>query len=200
MPRGFTDQEKKNIHDRLIKSGRESFGRYGIKKTSVEDLARNAGISKGAFYQFFPSKEDLYFAVIRHYETGQHQAMYELITTESDNDRELLKTIMKGILKQVETDPFIRRLLAKEEFEYLWQKFTPGQLEDAMEADVDFATQLVEVWRKKGKLKVDNPQLISGVFRAIFFLFLHKEDIGEETFPDVVDLLLDASISRLIEK
>jgi len=200
VPRGFTDVEKKNIHDRLIKSGKEAFGHYGIKKTSVEDLARQSGISKGAFYQFFPSKEDLYFAIIRNYETKHQKEMYEILSQKTKDDRELLKTVMKSVLDQVDRDPFIRRLLGKEEFDYLWQKFTPEQLEDAMEADVDFATQLVEAWRAKGKLKVDDPELITGVFRAIFFLYLHKEDIGEDKFPDVVDLLLDSSIEKLIEK
>jgi hypothetical protein len=107
---------------------------------------------------------------------------------------------MLGILNQVEQDPFFHRLLAKEEFQYLWQKFTPQQLEEAMSADVDFTSQLVEIWRRKGKLKVDNPPLISGVFRAIFFLQLHKQDIGEQVFPQVVDLLLDAAIKELIQE
>lgn len=200
MPRGFTDQEKINIRDRLINSGKEAFGHYGIKKTTVEDLARQSGISKGAFYQFFPSKEDLYFAIIRSYETIQQKKMFEILSQKTQNDRELLKTVMKSILDQIDGDPFIKRLLGKEEFDYLWQKFTPEQLEEAMEADVDFASQLVEVWRAKGKLNIDDPQLITGVLRAIFFLYLHKKDIGEDKFPEVVDLLLDASIEKLIKK
>ena len=200
MPRGFTDQEKKNIQARLIKTGKEAFGHYGIKKTSVEDLARQSGISKGAFYQFFPSKEALYFAVIRDYETQQHHQMFQILSQEKQNDREILKNLMKSILEQVETDPFVRRLLGKEEFEYLWQKFTPQQLKEAMDADVDFASQLVETWRAKGKLKVDDPELIAGVLRSVFFLFLHKKDIGESKFSEVVDFLLDASIERLIKE
>ncbi len=200
MPRGFTEQEKININTRLITAGKDSFGLFGIRKTTVEDLAKKAGISKGAFYQFYPSKEDLYFAVLRHYETEQHKAMFILLSQNQQNDRELLKSVIKAIMDQVDSDPFIRRLLGKEEFDYLWQKFTPEQLENAMEADIDFASQLVEIWRKKGKLKVENPKLISGVFRAIFFLFLHKEDIGEESFPAVVDLLLESSIEKLIEE
>lgn len=200
MPRAFTDQEKKNIHLKLIESGKIAFGQYGIKKTNIEDLAKMAGISKGAFYQFFPSKEDLYFAVIRHYETGQHQYMHTLLNENNDSERKLLKTVIKNIMDQVENDPFVRRLLGKEEFDYLWQKFTPEQLENAMEADVDFASQLVEIWRKKGKLKIDNPQMISGVFRAIFFLFQHKQDIGAEVFPEVVDLLLDSAIEKIIKE
>ena len=200
MPRGFTDQEKKNIHFRLIESGKIAFGQYGIKKTSIEDLAKMAGISKGAFYQFFSSKEDLYFAAIRHYETEQHQYMHSLLNEKTGFERELLKSVIKNIMDQVDHDPFLQRLLGKEEFEYLWQKFTPEQQEQAMKADVDFASQLVEIWREKGKLKIDNPQMISGVFRAIFFLFLHKKDIGIEVFPEVVDLLLDSAIERIIEK
>ena len=159
-----------------------------------------AGISKGAFYQFFSSKEDLYFAAIRHYETEQHQYMHSLLNEKTGFERELLKSVIKNIMDQVDHDPFLQRLLGKEEFEYLWQKFTPEQQEQAMEADVDFASQLVEIWREKGKLKIDNPQMISGVFRAIFFLFLHKKDIGIEVFPEVVDLLLDSAIERIIEK
>ncbi len=200
MPRGFTEQEKKNIHKRLITVGKEAFGLYGIKKTSVEDLAKQSGISKGAFYQFFTSKEELYFDIIRSYETEQQQQMFEILSQKSENERELLKSVLKGILDQVDRDPFLKRLLEKKEIEYLWQKFTPEQLDEAMEADVDFATQLVEAWRLKGKLKIDDPKLITGVLRAIFFLYLHKEDIGEEAFPRVVDLLLDSSIERLIEK
>jgi AcrR family transcriptional regulator len=200
MPRGFTDQEKKNIQARLLKTGKDSFGQFGIRKTSVEDLARLSGISKGAFYQFFSSKEDLYFAVLRSYESEQHKNMFAILSSESENERELLKSVMKEIMLQVDDDPFVRRLLGKDEFDYLWQKFTPEQLENAMEADIDFAAQLVETWRQKGKLKVDNPALITGVFRALFFLLLHKEDIGVDVFPGVMDLLLDASIERLIDK
>ena len=200
MPRGFTEQEKKNIRIRLIRSGKEAFGLYGIKKTSVEDLARKAGISKGAFYQFFPSKEDLYFAIIRDYETDQQNKIYRLMTEDKNMGRDLLRQVIKGIMEQIDYDPFLRRLLGKEEFDYLWHRFTPEQLETAMEADVDFASQLIGAWREQGKLKIDDPKMIAGVFRSIFFLFLHKKDIGEEVFPSVVDLLLDSSIERLIEE
>lgn len=198
MPRGFTDQEKQNIRSRLIETGKEAFGLYGIKKTSVEDLAKQSGISKGAFYQFFDSKEDLYFAVIRSYESQQHKQMVEILSQKANNERVLLKTVFTAIMNQIDGDPFIKRVLEKKEFDYLWNKFTPEQLKLAMDADVDLASQLVEAWRAKGKLKIDDPALIAGVFRAIFFLYLHKEDIGENKFPDVVDLLLDASIERLI--
>lgn len=200
MPRGFTEQEKLNIRSRLLAIGKESFGLYGIKKTSVEELAKSAGISKGAFYQFYDSKESLYFEIIRNYEQGQHDQMHNILSQQCDDEQALFKSVLKSILFAVDSDPFLKRLLSKSEYEYLWQKFTPEQIEEAMEADIDFSTKLIDVWRAKGKLKIDNPELITGTFRAIFAIFLHKIDIGEEIFPEVVDLLLDATIERFIDK
>jgi AcrR family transcriptional regulator len=62
MPRGFSDREKELIHDSLLMKGRELFINYGLKKTSIADLCREAGIALGSFYIFYSSKEEkLYF-------------------------------------------------------------------------------------------------------------------------------------------
>ena len=60
MPRGFTESEKEKIREKLIGACQKRWSRYGYKKTSVEELCRKAGISKGAFYLFFESKEALF--------------------------------------------------------------------------------------------------------------------------------------------
>jgi len=43
------------------------FGRYGFKKTSVDDLAAAAGLSKQGLYLHFASKEELFLQATRHY-------------------------------------------------------------------------------------------------------------------------------------
>jgi TetR/AcrR family acrAB operon transcriptional repressor len=40
------------------------FARYGFDKTSVDDIAREAGVSKGAVYLHFPSKDALFDATL----------------------------------------------------------------------------------------------------------------------------------------
>ncbi|MGH2331574.1 TetR/AcrR family transcriptional regulator [Thermoanaerobacter mathranii] len=42
---------------RLIAAAKECLQKYGVKKTSVEQLTKMAGISKGSFYIFYGSKE-----------------------------------------------------------------------------------------------------------------------------------------------
>ena len=64
MPRAFTETEKETIRARLIESGRACFGRYGLAKTTVEDLVKPVGIAKASFYLFFDSKESLYVETV----------------------------------------------------------------------------------------------------------------------------------------
>ncbi len=64
MARSFTELEKENIRNKLQEACKQSWTQYGYKKTSVDELCRQAGISKGAFYLFFESKEALFCEVL----------------------------------------------------------------------------------------------------------------------------------------
>lgn len=57
MPRSFSEREKEHINKRLKDSCKESWVQYGYKKTSVDELCKQAGISKGAFYLFLNRKK-----------------------------------------------------------------------------------------------------------------------------------------------
>lgn len=75
MPKGFSDEEKATITHELLAECKANWQVYGYKKTSVDTLCQNIGISKGAFYIFFDSKESLFYQVVR-----QTQAqLYELV-------------------------------------------------------------------------------------------------------------------------
>lgn len=54
-------EEKQNT---IINAALKVFGRNGYKKTSVNDIAEAAGISKSMIFHYFGSKKDLYFYLI----------------------------------------------------------------------------------------------------------------------------------------
>ena len=49
--------DKKKVTSELVKIAGAS---WDTKKTNIEDLCAKAGISKGAFYLFYASKEELF--------------------------------------------------------------------------------------------------------------------------------------------
>lgn len=65
MPKGFSEEEKSVITHKLLAECKANWQIYGYKKTSIDILCQNVGISKGAFYNFFESKEDMFYQVIK---------------------------------------------------------------------------------------------------------------------------------------
>lgn len=54
---------------KLIKSGVKLFAEKGYHNTSIEEIATKAGISKGAFYLYFESKEAFIGAAVEYFHT-----------------------------------------------------------------------------------------------------------------------------------
>ncbi len=52
-------------------------GLRGVRKTSIDELVREAGISKGSFYRFFPGKEALALEVLARWEREFHQGIQQ---------------------------------------------------------------------------------------------------------------------------
>jgi AcrR family transcriptional regulator len=57
----LTDKEKA-----IIDSGMKLFARKGYSSTSIQEIATESGISKGAFYLHFKSKDDLLLAILEY--------------------------------------------------------------------------------------------------------------------------------------
>jgi AcrR family transcriptional regulator len=49
----------------ILDAALRAFGQYGYRRTSVDDIAREAGIAKGTIYLSFASKEELFQALAR---------------------------------------------------------------------------------------------------------------------------------------
>lgn len=52
--------------ERLLAAAARQFTQFGFRKTNIEDITRAAGISKGAFYLEFSTKEILFDQLVRH--------------------------------------------------------------------------------------------------------------------------------------
>ena len=53
-----------DIHERLIVATQACFERYGVMKTTVEDIATAAGISRATVYRYASGRDDLILAVL----------------------------------------------------------------------------------------------------------------------------------------
>jgi len=111
MPRAFKEEEKEKIRAKLLEAGRSCFLRYGLKKTTIEDVVGPAGIAKSSFYLFFAHKEALFVEVIM----AEMPAMMDRLMSASfgatEDTRDALILLMKAIVHEIETNELTRILL-----------------------------------------------------------------------------------------
>lgn len=55
--------EKRSKEDRLVETATALFSRYGVRATSMEQIAREAGVAKATAYAYFRDKDDVFRAV-----------------------------------------------------------------------------------------------------------------------------------------
>jgi AcrR family transcriptional regulator len=58
-------REKRARRELILRSAQKVFLTKGFEQTTIEDIAAEAELSKGALYLYFKSKEELYMAVFR---------------------------------------------------------------------------------------------------------------------------------------
>ena len=76
-------------------AGLQAFSAYGLKKTNVEEIAEAAGISKGAFYIFYESKEALFMDVIEQAEIRFRQEVLAAVDLPGPSPRARLFAVLK---------------------------------------------------------------------------------------------------------
>lgn len=105
LPKSFSENEKNNIKKILIDSCKSSWVKYGYKKTSIDELCEKAGISKGAFYLFYQSKEQLFCETIK---IVQHDlyALIEEILLEEQSKYGVAKAL-KAIYTEYDQSSFL---------------------------------------------------------------------------------------------
>ena len=91
MATKFTEKEITDIRAKLFEAAGKFASTLGMRKTTVDDLCAHAGISKGAFYKFYDSKEALFFEILELWHTRIYGKALEIITNaDGTTDRTLI--------------------------------------------------------------------------------------------------------------
>ncbi|MDD5486712.1 MAG: TetR/AcrR family transcriptional regulator [Dehalococcoidales bacterium] len=197
MAKGFTEKERELIRNKLLEKGKEHFERFGLKRTNVADLAREAGIAKGSFYLFFESKEDLFLTINEEFDKHlQHEAAQTL--EKASNPKETFRKALLNIIELFNDDPMLKLAANREEFESLSRKIPADKFRKHQESSVELLAGLIESWQQRGLIRDYNPRVIAGAVKSLYYVVLHRKFIGEDIFPQVADLLIDSLVANLV--
>jgi AcrR family transcriptional regulator len=190
MPRAFTEHEKELIGKRLLKQGYKLFSEYGLKKTNVEEIANAAGISKGAFYIFYETKEALFMDVIEEAEVRVRQELLDVVDLPGPSPRARLLAVLKKAFGLFESIPILR-FFTGSDYDLLFRRIPAEKLQEHMASDRVFFDELIARCRSAGIPIRAQSEQISGLLYAAVLTIMHEDDLLQNSFSGSIDLLLE---------
>ncbi|MCF8001685.1 MAG: TetR/AcrR family transcriptional regulator [Halanaerobiales bacterium] len=181
----------------LIECGTKLFSEKGYKNTKVKDVTDEACISVGTFYNYFDSKEELFLDV---YIKKHDKAKKELLKLfeEEKPPLEIIKDAVYKFLNMMQSDPILRAFFNP----IIHEKYRRSLDLQKKKSQLNYAYELfapkLKKWQKEGKINTEvDIELLLAVIDSVFYILLHKEDIGEEFFPELIDFLVDSILCKM---
>jgi len=196
MPRAFTPEEREKIESRLIAAGKRLINKAGIRFLVVDDIAREAGISKGSFYSFHPSREEFILAVFESWEKEHRGALIRDAVDGEGSVRETLERFFIGAFRILEKEPGLATLGVKD-IQMIMERLPPERIEAHKAAD---ERALAEAFGGRAGMERFPPTLLSalqGLAPALFAIALHREEFPPESYQATVRLLSEALAARI---
>ncbi len=191
MPKAFTEQEKELIRKRLLEQGHKQFSAYGLRKTNIEELAEAAGISKGAFYLFYTSKEALFMDVVEQVEQRLRQELFAMVDLPGPSPRARLFALLRHALHRMKTIPLLQ-FLTGQDYDQVFRRVPPEIFQEHVATDHAFVNELITRCRNAGIPLQGQPEQMLSLLYPLVLTMLHEDEYAA-TFPmgGSVDVFLE---------
>ncbi len=196
MATAFTDEEKGVIRNKLHKVAKECLQRYGIRKTTVDQMAAMADISKGSFYNFYSSKEMLFFTVLEEYQIDTMNRLTEQLTQASQIGTEQFARLLYDFYQDFRYS-FVYTVFKNHEMELLIRKLPKEVITNHRLIDDRMAEKVVSRINIKETISVE---IVSALFRTIAMSILHIEEIGEKQFDTILKLIIQGIVEQITKE
>ena len=185
MATAFTQQEKRFIRRELRRGAREFASSIGMRRTTVEQLAAAAGISKGAFYKFYDTKELLFFEVLEEFHSeiyGRAEQVLECETAKPPAQR--MADALLAAFYCIETASMMD--FWENEIPLLLRKIPKEVLDTYYHSD---ETHILNLMRRFDLRPNSERELVVAVIRTLMLTLAHRKEIGAQ-YSQALDCLV----------
>jgi len=181
-------EDKKSI---IYNCAKELFSKKGFKDTNISEITQKAGIAVGTFYNYYPSKEKLFMDIFIDENAKLKRHCIRSLDL-SKSPLEIVKQMLALNAEGLNTNPILNEWNNKAVFSRIEQLYREENGIQAVDFIFDSFHDLVKEWQAQGKMRRDiDSKMIMMMFAAIINIDTHKEEIGLEYFPELLNHLTD---------
>jgi len=191
-PRALTDNEKGHQQQRIMVKARELLLTYGIRKISVDDIVKAAGMAKGSFYNHFANKDDLLKQLVWEvYQGFVDQARTVIESSNAENLRSNVAAFICSILNEPDKVFFF---VNHQELEDLIASWDSEELQDfsSMEQRA-FAGLITLAGKDVQRVK---PGVVHNYIHTMYFA-ISDDAIAPEFLQETIDIMLKGLINYM---
>ncbi|HEY5132444.1 MAG TPA: TetR/AcrR family transcriptional regulator [Candidatus Krumholzibacteriaceae bacterium] len=183
-------------HD-ILRAARELFARNGFYDTTLDDIARHAEYGKGTIYNYFPSKEDLFFTIIDEVLDGIQAIAETAVGTSKGGARDKLTAYARDIVSYCREHSDLIQVISREHphIDSREHRARVAGIRRRSERTLKTLAKPIAEDVRAGKLRPLDAEAVAVLFTgALHFYLMHR--MSEQGSFDSVDL--DEGTSLLV--
>jgi AcrR family transcriptional regulator len=141
----------------ILDAARRCFLRNGFHLTSMQDILSEAGLSAGAVYRYFRSKDDLIVAIAAQAIEGLRDVLQQIFETESPPPLDVAFTRICLAIQRMDAEHGMPRIAVQVWGEAVRSPELAARLREVVTAIRSLAIQLVRLYQERGEISPDVP-------------------------------------------
>lgn len=192
MPQIFDKVGREKVREQLFEAGFQLIKLYGLKKTSVADISKKAGIATGTFYNFFPSKEEFIYQLMLNRQAIVKKYFDELIVG-GKADKEHFRQYLRNVYF---SDYNIFDYLNESELNMLIARFPEEYWQDNGN---DKKTTQWFLENLEGVSPNCDWKVFANLSKSISFIRNSKQQLYQDKYDETLDIYIDAIVRYVFE-
>ncbi|MGM8215779.1 TetR family transcriptional regulator [Bacillaceae bacterium W0354] len=179
---GFERRKEKKSND-ILQAGLSLFMKYGIKKVSISEIAKEAQVSQVTIYNYFGNKDQLIDEVISYY-VDSLWAEYDRIINSDLDYKEKIKqiTFNKAAGAEQINEEIYNRIM--EDF-----KQNKGALKNYQEKSIPMLMNFFNQGKESGYIDTSISNEAIMIYVQMFTEYMQKEEVYKNILPFTEDLV-----------
>lgn len=182
----FTEEQQKEIREKLFHAGIEYLKTYGVRKITVDKLVAAAGIAKGSFYNFYKSKEEFLFTLSEYAADKRDEMLRRKL---GGREQLTVKEFMDFLREYLHSDYDLMAGLTIDDF--LWVR---EHLVDYRPFEPTAQVLTVKDWIGMIENVNENadPGVIVNLIKCVYAMREHRATMVQEALDESIDVQLQA--------